>query len=467
MRELPKTPAPGFNITLWFVAASTAVVVLTQVVLGMVTTSFLSQRFLQREGRVSQEFLENIVRAEGSGGRLFDGEIGRADLESFARHILSMPGFLRANIYSPDGIVWWSSDAEMIGRSDPDNAELKEAFAGELITELGDRSDDTKAEHGSLPVGADGQFIEAYIPVRDAGGRLVSVVEFYKSPAALDELVRDARRVVWSVAAAGALLLFATFLVIVRRGTALIGRQQAEIANMEALAMVGEMAGAVAHSLRNPLASLRSSAELARLEHAATTPGLDQAMDEMTGEIDRMDQHIRDLLNYTRLESAADQAVDPRELMQGILAKEAQHLARLGIATRLVDERQAGETIQADPALLRQAITGILANAAEAMPDGGSIEIRIESQGHDRYVDRHVGRHAGRRVRLSVIDTGRGIPAAILAKVCDPFFTTKPRGLGLGLALTKRIVARCTGTLAIQSLEGHGTLVMLDFVAAG
>ena len=71
------------------------------------------------------------------------------------------------------------------------------------------------------------------------------------------------------------------------------------------------------------------------------------------------------------------------------------------------------------------------------------------------------------RVRLSVIDTGRGIPAAILAKVCDPFFTTKPRGLGLGLALTKRIVARCTGTLAIQSREGHGTLVMLDFVAAG
>ena len=457
-----KPRRPGFNITLWFVAVSTAVLVLTQVVLGMVTTSFLSQRFLQREGRVSQEFLENIVRAEGSGGRLFDGDIGRADLESFARHILSMPGFLRANIYSPDGIVWWSSDAAMIGRSDPDNAELEEAFAGELITELGDRSDDTKAEHGSLPVGPDGQFIEAYIPVRDAGGRLVSVVEFYKSPAALGELVRDARRVVWSVAAAGALLLFATFLVIVRRGTALIGRQQAEIANMEALAMVGEMAGAVAHSLCNPLASLRSSAELARLEHAAI-PALGQAMDEMTGEIDRMDQHVRDLLNYTRLDSAAAQAVDPRELMQGILAKEARHLARLGIATRLVDARQAGEVIQADPALLRQAITGILANAAEAMPEGGSIEIRIESQG----LGRHVGRHLGRRVRLSVTDTGRGIPAAILAKVCDPFFTTKPRGLGLGLALTKRIVARCTGTLAIQSLEGHGTLVVLDFAAAG
>ena len=227
--------------------------------------------------------------------------------------------------------------------------------------------------------------------------------------------------------------------------------------------MVGEMAGAVAHSLRNPLASLRSSAELARLEHAAAAPGLDQAMDEMMGEIDRMDQHIRDLLNYTRLDSAAAQAVDPRELMQGILAKEARHLARLGIATRLIDERQTGETIHADPALLRQAIVGILANAAEAMPEGGSIEIRIESQGHDR----HVGRHAGRRVRLSVIDTGRGIPASILAKVCDPFFTTKPRGLGLGLALTKRIVARCTGTLAIQSLEGHGTLVVLDFAAAG
>lgn len=447
---MEKPRRQGFGITLWFVAVSTGVVVLTQIVLGIVTASFLSDRFLQREGLVSQEFLENIVRAEGSGGRLFDAEIGRTDLQSFAKHILSMPGFLRANIYSPDGIVWWSSDSEMIGRSDPQNEELREAFAGELITELGDIAGDVKSEHGALPVGEDGQFIEAYIPVRDGAGRLISVVEFYKSPAALNELVRDARRVVWSVTAAGAILLFATFLFIVRRGTGLIRRQQAEIANMEALAMVGEMAGAVAHSLRNPLASLRSSAELAKLEHGNGVAG---AMDEMMGEIDRMDQHIRDLLNYTRLETPAAQAVDPQELLQGILAKEAQHLARLNIRAHIVDRRRAGETIHADPALLRQAIVGIVDNAAEAMPDGGEIELRIESAAE------------GRRVRLSFIDTGRGIPAAILARVCDPFFTTKPRGLGLGLALTRRIVARCMGTLAIQSLEGQGTLVVLDFAA--
>lgn len=447
-----KAPRQGFNITLWFVAVSTGVVVLTQVVLGIVTTAFLSDRFLQREGRMSQEFLENIVRAENSGSRLFDAEIGRADLQSFAKYILRMPGFLRANIYSPDGTVWWSSDETMIGQGDGDNEELQEAFAGKLVTELGDLTHDTKDEHRSLPVSADRTFIESYIPVHDASGRLITVVEFYKSAAALNDLVGDARNIIWLVTAAGAILLFATFLGIVRRGTNFIRRQQSEIANMEALAMVGEMAGAVAHSLRNPLASLRSTAELAKIEHNGA---IAEAMDDMILEVDRLDQHVRDLLNYTRLETPSAQQVDPKELVQGILAKEAQRLARLGVTTHLIDARKAGETIHADPALLRQAIAGILANSVEAMPGGGKIEVRIESVAD------------GRRVSIAFTDTGRGIPAALLARVCEPFFTTKPRGLGLGLALTKRIVARCTGTLAIQSMEGRGTLVVLDFATKG
>lgn len=440
----------GFDITLWFVAISTAVMALTQIALGLATTSFLSHRFLQQEGRVSQEFLENIVRAEGSGGRLFEDGVGRADLQSFAQHILSMPGFLRANIYSPDGVVWWSSDPRKIGQGDPGNEELRAAFAGALITELGDLSGDEKSEHAGLPVEAGGQFIEAYIPVRDPAGRIVSVVEFYKSPAALDGLVRDARLVVWLVNAAGTILLFALFLVIVRRGGALLRRQQSELAGMEARALVGEMAGAVAHSLRNPLASLRSSAELAAMEQPALAP----AMEEMTAEIDRMDAHIRDLLNYTRPETPmALQAIDPHELLQGLLAKEAQHLRRLGIRAKLTDRRRAGEAILADPAPLRQAIAGLLANAAEAMPQGGDLEIAVDSisQGHRR------------QVRITLGDTGRGIPPAILARVCEPFFTTKPRGLGLGLALTRQIVTRCMGTLAIESREGRGTLVKLDF----
>lgn len=440
----------GFNITLWFVAVSAGVVILTNIVLGLATTTFLSDRFLLREGQVSQEFVENIILADGPGAGLFDSLPGRADLQAFARQILSMPGFLRANIYAPDGTVWWSSDPELVGRNDPSNDELQAAFAGRLMTELGDVNEDSKLEHQSLPVDSSGQFIEAYIPVHDKAGRLICVVEFYKSPKALHDLVRDARRIIWSVAAVGTILLFSTFFAIVRRGALMIQRQQKELADMEALAMVGEMASAVAHSLRNPLSGLRSSAEWMKMEHGGA---IGEAMDEMMGEVDRLDLHIRDLLDYTRLEGFSAQQVDPHELVHGILAKESRRLERLGIRTSLSDDRKSQTPIAADPALLRQAIVGILANAVEAMPGGGRFDVRIESA------------DSGHRVRLTFIDSGRGIPAEILARVCDPFFTTKPRGLGIGLALTKQIVRRCTGTIAIQSIEGRGTHVVLDFAA--
>lgn len=441
----------GFGITLWFLAASAGVVAATMIALGVTITAFLSDRFLQREGQLSRDILESVLRAEGSGDSLFDATAGSSDLESFSRHILSMSGFLRANIYAPDGSVRWSSEPALVGDIESDNEELKEALEGRLITELGDLGNDSKSEHKSLVADNDGRFIEAYVPVRDASGRIACVVEFYKSPQALDTLVHDARLIVWSVAALGALLLCAMFLVIVRRGAAAIRRQQSEFADMEALAMVGEMASAVAHSLRNPLASLRSSAELTRMEHGAV---VGEAMGEMMAEVDRLDQHVRDLLDYTRTQAYAVQRLDPKELIDGILAKESRRLAQRRIAIAVVDTRSAALPIAGDPVLLRQAIVGILSNAMEAMPGGGRIEIRIESRD-----DRH-------SVRVAFTDTGRGIPAENLGRVFDPFFTTKPRGLGLGLALTRRIVAHCMGTVAVQSVEGRGTNVILDFVAA-
>ena len=129
-------------------------------------------------------------------------------------------------------------------------------------------------------------------------------------------------------------------------------------------------------------------------------------------------------------------------------------MAQRRIAISLVDTRSAAIPIAGDPVLLRQAILGILSNAMEAMPGGGRIEIRIESRD-----DRH-------SVRVAFADTGRGIAPENLGRVFDPFFTTKPRGLGLGLALTRRIVAHCMGTVAVQSVEGRGTSVILDFAAA-
>jgi two-component system sensor histidine kinase HydH len=110
--------------------------------------------------------------------------------------------------------------------------------------------------------------------------------------------------------------------------------------------------------------------------------------------------------------------------------------------------------VQADDALLGQVLNSLLANAVEAMPQAGRLRVRAESDSR------------ARQVLLTVADTGVGIPAHQLAKVFVPFHTTKPRGLGVGLSLAKRIVKRFGGDIAIDSREGHGTTVSLNLLTA-
>src|SRR5437016_8746672 len=101
---------------------------------------------------------------------------------------------------------------------------------------------------------------------------------------------------------------------------------------------------------------------------------------------------------------------------------------------------------------LEQALTEIVSNALDAMPDGGRLEIATRPEGG------HVG---GTGVVVEIGDSGSGIPAEILPNLCEPFFTTRPEGTGLGLAIAKRYVEETGGRLDIASRIGHGTTVRI------
>jgi two-component system sensor histidine kinase HydH len=165
-----------------------------------------------------------------------------------------------------DRRIVWSTDQALIGQRFDNNPELEQALAGNLVSEVGWLDGNDKPEHIALAAGTGGRFIEAYMPMR-RGVAVIGVVELYKVPTALDAAISRGKRIIEISAALGGLALFATLYWIVRRGALLIHRQQAELGRMEALAAVGQMASAIAHSLRNPLAGIRSSAELLRLEH--------------------------------------------------------------------------------------------------------------------------------------------------------------------------------------------------------
>lgn len=136
--------------------------------------------FLAREGEVTQEFLNSILSAEGTAKDLFIQPAPSDALKSFGAHVRSLPGIVRANIYSPDGFIRHSTDANLIGLHFGDNDELTEAFEGKVTAALEEVHASDKSEHLALSQLDGEKLVEAYIPVQGADKRVVAVVEFYR-----------------------------------------------------------------------------------------------------------------------------------------------------------------------------------------------------------------------------------------------------------------------------------------------
>jgi two-component system sensor histidine kinase HydH len=243
-------------------------------------------------------------------GYFSQGQAARTDprLQALFDGIARMPDVVRANVYGRDGTVLWSTHAPFIGEKTGPNLELDRVLAGALQIEAGTVGDE-KQEHVSFEGRADGTpFIEVYVPVRDRpGGTVIGAVELYKMPRALFAAIERGNQLVWLSAAAGALLLYGTLMGLVRRASRVMREQQARLVAGERMSVLGEMAGAVAHALRNPLASIRSSAEL--IEGADPALVAECAGDIMR-EADRLDDWVRDFLVQERREDATSQPID-------------------------------------------------------------------------------------------------------------------------------------------------------------
>lgn len=220
---------------------------------------------------------------------------------------------------------------------------------------------------------------------------------------------------------------------------------QSRLVQAEKLAGIGEMSAAVAHGLRNPLAGLRASAQLALRQ----TPGSEAFRESLHGiieETDRLDRRITHLLDFSRPAPHAPVPVQASTLVDAVLPAFAEQLAAQGIVLDLGLPPTLPH-LQVDPAQMEQVLVELISNAMQAMPDGGTLGVH--------------GDAVGDRVRLVIRDTGVGIPAQTLPQVCDAFFTTRAEGTGLGLAVVRRFVEQNEGTMHIDSPSHGGTAVEL------
>lgn len=176
----------------------------------------LTERLLAQEGLVKQEFLESILAAEKSAGSLFEAPAPSPALQSFAAHVRSLPEIVRANIYSPDGVIRHSTDANLVGLHFSDNDELAEAFMGKIKSAI-EFDEANKAEHLALSQMPGEALIEAYIPVRDGAGKVAAVVEFYRKETWIAAAAAEAERGIWLTGFASAALLLAMWFLGLRR----------------------------------------------------------------------------------------------------------------------------------------------------------------------------------------------------------------------------------------------------------
>jgi signal transduction histidine kinase len=225
-------------------------------------------------------------------------------------------------------------------------------------------------------------------------------------------------------------------------------RTQAQLVQSERLASIGEMAAAVAHGIRNPLASLRAAAQLALRQ--ASLPAPREHLGVIIGEVDRLDRRVSHLLNFSRpapvhqLRESVARLIDDLTPPFTELLKERRITLDVDVAPTLLD-------VRIDPMQVEQALVEIVSNALDAMPGGGTIRITAATG---------MGADEGGIV-VQIADTGVGIPEHVMPSVFDPFFTTRPEGTGLGLAVAKRFIEQNGGRLGVASTPGSGTTIRL------
>lgn len=234
---------------------------------------------------------------------------------------------------------------------------------------------------------------------------------------------------------------------------------QRQLVHAERLALIGEMSAAVAHGLRNPLASLRAAAQLA-LRRTRNDESR-ETLQDIIYEADRLDKRVTHLLDFSRpapfhpLTDTVSRIVQDALPPFRKLAEERRVTVEVALAPSLPD-------VRVDPVQIEQALVEILSNALDAMPEGGVLRVTGRA-------DRAGG--ALGTVAIEISDTGPGIAADVLPSVCEPFFTTRQGGTGLGLATAKRYVEQNGGQLELESGAAHaggrGTTVRVRLPAAG
>ena len=248
-----------------------------------------------------------------------------------------------------------------------------------------------------------------------------------------------------------------------RRGVAAVFRDISQVKRMEQLsrqrdrlAAIAELSASLAHEIKNPLASIRSSVEL--LSTDVPRSGEEARLFQLiVRESDRLSKLLTDFLHFSRMELREQAPIALRELLEEVIELYSLQRARSRPQVRLEWVGLREPVVEGDFDLLKQLFQNLLANAGQAvedLPTGGHVTVSV-SRDYAAHAE-HYGIDPERFVETRVADDGPGIDPEALPRIFQPFFTTKPRGAGLGLAIVHRIVNVHGGAIFVESQPGRG-----------
>jgi len=223
-----------------------------------------------------------------------------------------------------------------------------------------------------------------------------------------------------------------------------IKQLQAQVELKQRLSQLGEMSAGIAHELRNSMSVISGYAKL--LGRKVDDQGKPTVHSIMT-EIQHMNQIISELLSFARPTDLSMARVQVNALIGQIVDAAAEDHERVTITVNGDDAIY----VKADELLLRQALSNVVINGVEAMPEGGTIHIAL--------------RKVHNRAEIEISDSGPGIPEYIRQKIFLPFYTTKEEGIGFGLALVQKIIVSHGGTIDVHSKEGEGASFVISLPA--
>ena len=219
---------------------------------------------------------------------------------------------------------------------------------------------------------------------------------------------------------------------------------QEQLIRSERLAAIGQLAGGVGHELRNPLGAIKNAVyyvkgKVAKSEVAQKEPRVMEFLEIIDDEVNASNKIINDLLGFSRVGKPAVSPTHVKKVIEDALSR-TPIPENIALTKRLDSDLTE---IEIDSDQIQQALVNIITNAVQAMPEGGKLTIGT--------------REKGKFLEVEITDTGSGIPQEVKDKIFEPLYTTRAKGIGLGLAVSKSIIDRHGGNIEVKSKVGEGT----------